>query len=960
MPTHCEPDVHVGSIWSVGSVTLTDRDHVFGFVRTEGVLTAAHEGETPPHPDRAIIDDLANTAEGLGPLPLSAVTDALAFNVAFPSPGADFTWDTGSTTIFPGNYGNVVINGGTVTFRGDGHYTMTSLFVAAGATITAASLSDAIEIYISGSMTWHGVQTGAATRFRFVVDGTNVDISVTGGQPFTGIVIARNADLVLFQQTLYTGSFFGRSTDIEPNATFHHMPWNGTFESMPAGSTPPGGGGGGTITAEGLSFSEDPQVVTRGPLRIGRSLSEPTGFHHSVTVSGDTYTIDFALPLGVGMEDVALYTDFSSLIIGADTRVLGAVRGFGTVVNVSDAETDVEAGVSGLTETGNIWSTGDIQVGGNAHVHGFARTDGLLTVDEPNGGVVDDPNPPDQGEPIPQGPPFMLEITFAPSNPGGSPTAGTGTTVALEPNQYGTITIEEDASIELSSGQYLIEELEIQGASVETLGRVRVRANQGPVELVVRNLIDFVAAFTTLHIDLVAGNASQFRLVYLGETPLTLTAPFSGTVFSPQAKLTLAAGASPDDEFVGGFFADSLETLAGVVVRQQAFFTSPTPQVGTYFYGFSGDVGAGPYERALPVEVAPGAGESGGGTLTIPAPNSTITIEDSRTYSLSIVPAGDPADDLQTLVIQSRENQRPFIVIEGETGNAANLRPAPRDNTLEDPPARRFEANGIWFGTDDDSDDPSRDFVVESSQPEAEVGFDWDEIVLRHCTLDPGGTRADKSRVAALKLTITGRVRRLIIEGSIVGPIEVAGTGLVDEIVIRDSIVDASQLTPDANQRRVAIRSTTGVVRLNGVTVFGDIHADILEASDTLVTGQLVAADTQASCFRFSAASEGEQQRLPRLFEAHILPDGIQSFFFTSRRFGDPGYAQLSELAPDVIREGAESGSEMGVFSLLLNPIRFASILAKVDELKPIGVLAQYIFEGDDATAAPDTEETGS
>jgi hypothetical protein len=146
-------------------------------------------------------------------------------------------------------------------------------------------------------------------------------------------------------------------------------------------------------------------------------------------------------------------------------------------------------------------------------------------------------------------------------------------------------------------------------------------------------------------------------------------------------------------------------------------------------------------------------------------------------------------------------------------------------------------------------------------------------------------------------------------------------------------------------------------VRLSGVTVFGDIEADVLEASDSIVTGQLVVADTQESCFRFSAASSGppataelpQRERLPRLFQATIVEGGIEAAVFTSQRFGDPGYAQIAELVPDFIATGAENGSELGAFSFLLAPVRLASVLAKVDEFKPIGVIAQYIVEGEAA-----------
>src|SRR5215813_1296191 len=118
--------------------------------------------------------------------------------------------------------------------------------------------------------------------------------------------------------------------------------------------------------------------------------------------------------------------------------------------------------------------------------------------------------------------------------------------------------------------------------------------------------------------------------------------------------------------------------------------------------------------------------------------------------------------------------------------------------------------------------------------------------------------------------------------------------------------------------------------------------------------GQLVVANTQVSCVRFSAFiyealdSSSNPQRLPQLFH---VPDilTIEPFFFVSMRFGDPGYAALSLAAPEALVRGAENTSEMGSFSFLLRPIRFGSIVTKIDEFKPVGVLPQFVFEGESA-----------
>ncbi|HEY6477149.1 MAG TPA: hypothetical protein VI456_11250, partial [Polyangia bacterium] len=71
----------------------------------------------------------------------------------------------------------------------------------------------------------------------------------------------------------------------------------------------------------------------------------------------------------------------------------------------------------------------------------------------------------------------------------------------------------------------------------------------------------------------------------------------------------------------------------------------------------------------------------------------------------------------------------------------------------------------------------------------------------------------------------------------------------------------------------------------------------------------------------------------------------VPSFFFTSLRFGDAGYAQLSQAAPAAVSAGAENGSEMGAFSSELRPIHLAGIIAKVDQFKPVAVLPQYVLE---------------
>jgi hypothetical protein len=375
-----------------------------------------------------------------------------------------------------------------------------------------------------------------------------------------------------------------------------------------------------------------------------------------------------------------------------------------------------------------------------------------------------------------------------------------------------------------------------------------------------------------------------------------------------------------------------------------------------YHYGFAGPIGAHPVARELPDPFLPTI--TGGGVLdpTLLADDRVLQFDDSRTYTLTI----HHAAAVTNAALQAKGDQRPYVRVtsdDGMTGDAANLRP--------DVPAsgetRSFRIEGVWLGS---ADDTKPDFVIERAAP-AGTDFDWDEVVIRGSTFDPGGLRGDGTEISPLRLRIIGRIQRLVIDHCVLGPILVeqladcADSGFVSELVITDSIVDGSNFSP-----QTALDCVTGTVELERVTVLGDVNVALLQASDSIILGTLNVLNQQQSCLRFSAVSPGGS--LPRLFEvfgpgrpSDNVPDTpIVSAFFTSLRFGDPGYATLSVVAPSEIVTGAENGSEMGAFSSLLRPIRLNSIVNKVDEFKPAGVIAQYVLEGENAPFAREDEGT--
>lgn len=341
-----------------------------------------------------------------------------------------------------------------------------------------------------------------------------------------------------------------------------------------------------------------------------------------------------------------------------------------------------------------------------------------------------------------------------------------------------------------------------------------------------------------------------------------------------------------------------------------------------YWYGFPGfftdspgSLGAGGYARAASLETPTVPPITGGGAI-VPAAialDGVTQIDDSLTYSLSNLAP------VRRVVLQAADRQRPYA------SQAANF-------VLDSGavPDARVTLEGLWIGG-----------RANVSAVALVLRGDYERVVIRHTTLDPGGVDADGATLPALHLVAAGQVEELVIERSIVGPIRVQGTGAIESLVVRDSILHSRVAGVPA------IALPRSEVRLERVTVLHaqadqlSVDVNLLYATEALITGVVDVSNTQAGCFRFSAAPSGS--RLPRAYESHVVDD--TGHVFTSRVFGQPGYAQLSQTAPPALARGAENGSEIGAFSGLLNPIRHDSLIAKITEYMPFGLIAVSIVE---------------
>jgi hypothetical protein len=342
------------------------------------------------------------------------------------------------------------------------------------------------------------------------------------------------------------------------------------------------------------------------------------------------------------------------------------------------------------------------------------------------------------------------------------------------------------------------------------------------------------------------------------------------------------------------------------------------PVAGTvrvsYVYGLSGDTGAGPYDRRDFVSEAPNVlVPPGGGAIAVASlPAAGVAnIQDSSTYG----PVANPPT-VTGFTLGAAGGARPSLrlpapwIIQAVAGND-------RECTLE----------GLWLGGA-----PGAELVLRGP---------FGRVTIGHCTLDPGGTDTDGNPVEPIPIVVEGNIDELVLDHSIAGPISTRGAGEITTLRLLDSIVQAR------NPAVKAVSLPLGTLVTRRTTVLGAGHpgplvdVERLDADATLITGLVDVTDTQHGCFRFSAALAGS--RLPHPYESQTVRD-IPALF-TSRDFGRPGYAQLSEAAPPELLRGAEDGSEIGAWSALRNPIKLEGLAHKVEEYQPFGLIPVYLFE---------------
>ena len=378
----------------------------------------------------------------------------------------------------------------------------------------------------------------------------------------------------------------------------------------------------------------------------------------------------------------------------------------------------------------------------------------------------------------------------------------------------------------------------------------------------------------------------------------------------------------------------------------------------SYNYGFSTEMGGGEYNRAatfskleriirvptdqpnldsainaLVTELT--GSQLDGGVIEIERP-ATPAASDYHDLTVNItVPAA------KVIEIRAADQHRPVIRLDG-------------DLLISSPGEGELLLNGL---------------LISDGTLRLPANSELRRLRLTHCTLVPFDRFPSTSPptdfdVLLPALLVESPDVSIEFESCISGAI-----GAVDgaHVFIRNSIVDAGSEThlaygdvslfnTSSPPSPESIDQSGAPLQIVNSTIIGKLSTLTMElASNTIFLADLATTDVwpaavyaerlQAGCVRFSYVPPGS--RLPRLYRCQPadLNDATRVRpVFTSLRYGDAGYCQLSQVCAVEIREGADDQAEMGAFHDLYQPQREANLSASLGEYLRFGLEAGIFF----------------
>jgi hypothetical protein len=440
---------------------------------------------------------------------------------------------------------------------------------------------------------------------------------------------------------------------------------------------------------------------------------------------------------------------------------------------------------------------------------------------------------------------------------------------------------------------------------------------------------------TPLSIAALAADLQVYKAQY--ETIPPAQRPANSTFYGPDRSIHVFKNGQPIPPLdvvslpLGDWQHPALEThQVGLdVERGRLVLIAPAPVELNYCYGFSADLGGGPYDRQATLAnfAAPDLYAATIACRDLPTalaawetqaqPKGAIRIADNGLYDARTANANaDRAETPLTLTLATARQ----LTLEAADGNCPSLRASQIVITASDQGANLI-LNGLWLdGT----------LTLRGKL----------NLTLLHCTV-LGGIEANAQ--AQVQVTIAH---------SIVGPLRLPDQTAT--LTLQDSIVDsrpaAATVAEKAEGFAIAAPASNAPgphTTLERTTVFGQVTVGELPlASNVMFTAPVTVQRYQSGGLRFSYVP-GESNTPPRyrcqpdLALANIedesqLPQPLQlAPRFTAVTYGAPGYGQLSQQCAEELTAGADDGSEIGAFHLLHQPQRRAYLRLNLEEYVP-------------------------
>ncbi|HEY1268840.1 MAG TPA: hypothetical protein VGH16_16410 [Candidatus Binatia bacterium] len=354
---------------------------------------------------------------------------------------------------------------------------------------------------------------------------------------------------------------------------------------------------------------------------------------------------------------------------------------------------------------------------------------------------------------------------------------------------------------------------------------------------------------------------------------------------------------------------------------------APTSVAVSYHYGFSAEMGGGEYGRETTFV---------GTDPAVLVPDQSATIQqalDLIAASGGVVEMTNNGTFAEALTIRAGINQ----------GKAIELRAAE-----EQRPVLILSGDLVVFGADE-SEVTLNGLVISGSLRVPLVDGSGSPnklrlLRLRHCTIVAEAVAGTGSPpvLAEPRIFVELPDTSLEIDHCIVGAIR-AATGA--DVSITDSIVDAIKQTEFA-YAGISAADPGAPLTIQNSTVIGQVHTQTMQlASNTIFVSGVRAERLQQGCVRFSFVPPGS--RVPRQHRCQPAASADSARVrpvFTSLRYGDASYCQLSGQCPVEIRTGADDGAEMGAFHDLYQPQREANLRTALDEYLRFGLEAGIFF----------------